>query len=364
MRSTPSPRHVLLAGIAIAAGSCLATAHPTHDSTDSSRSAALQPARPGQPGGDSAPRQMQAIDLPAPAVSITIEGSTRRIRANGLPAHQTGAFPNAHNPNALRPQQHDITLPLVPTIADEPTIARPEFGIALNGVIFDAGTGEFWTPDQPRAFGGGSPWNYEALGHGVDLGLDMNHAHVQPTGKYHYHGLPTGLLNALGSTEAATTMTHLGWAFDGFPIYGPLAHADAADPHSPLRPLRSSYRLKSGQRPTTPDGPGGAYDGTFGLDWEYVDGLGDLDECNGRFGVTPEFPHGTYYYVITDEFPSIPRLWRAIPDPSTQRGPGPGARPGPEGPNTDRTNRRPPPGTPGRRPGPPGSAPTPAPSPR
>ena len=30
------------------------------------------------------------------------------------------------------------------------------------------------------------------------LGTDCNNAHVQPTGAYHYHGLPEGLINRLG----------------------------------------------------------------------------------------------------------------------------------------------------------------------
>ena len=47
--------------------------------------------------------------------------------------------------------------------------------------------------------------------------------------------------------------------------------------------------------------------GTFTQDFEYVAGLGDLDECNGRFGVTPEFPNGIYHYYITDAFPYIQR---------------------------------------------------------
>ena len=56
--------------------------------------------------------------------------------------------------------------------------------------------------------------------------------------------------------------------------------------------------------------PGGKYDGTFTADYEYVAGSGDLDECNGRFGVTPEYPQGIYYYCITEEFPQLARQWR------------------------------------------------------
>ena len=47
--------------------------------------------------------------------------------------------------------------------------------------------------------------------------------------------------------------------------------------------------------------------GAFTQDYEYVDGLGDLDQCNGRYGVTPEFPDGIYYYVVTDNFPFFTR---------------------------------------------------------
>ena len=99
------------------------------------------------------------------------------------------------------------------------------------------------------------------------------------------------------------------------------------DVTSALKRALPSYRLKAGARP---DGPGGAHDGTFGKDWAYVAGSGDLDECNGRMGKTPEFPAGTYYYVLTDDYPFVPRLWRGTPDSSfSRRGPPP--RGGPDG---------------------------------
>ncbi|MEM9064442.1 MAG: YHYH protein [Planctomycetota bacterium] len=285
-----------------------------------------------QPGERRGPGAMQAIELPVTQVSITIEGDSRVIRANGLPEHETGAFPNAGNPNALRPQEHEYRVPLKPTINAEPRRAGPEFGIALNGVIFDAGTGEFWSPNG-RTFGRGE-WNYEALGGGINLGLDANNAHVQPTGKYHYHGVPTGLTEGAGDG-----MVHIGWAADGFPMYAERGHQDPNDADSPVVDLRSSYHLKQGTRPASPSGPGGAYDGTFTLDYEYVEGSGDLDECNGRFGVTPEFPEGTYYYVVTEEFPNVPRYWRGTPDQSWMNRRG-GQRGG-EGEPRERRGRRP-----------------------
>jgi len=70
--------------------------------------------------------------------------------------------------------------------------------------------------------------------------------------------------------------------------------------------VKSSYRTKSAPdagRPATSLYPMG----TFLQDFEYVAGLGDLDECNGRTGVTPEFPKGTYHYFATETFPYLQR---------------------------------------------------------
>jgi len=50
--------------------------------------------------------------------------------------------------------------------------------------------------------------------------------------------------------------------------------------------------------------------------------LGDLDECNGREGITPEFPEGTYYYVITNEYPGVPRCFVGTPSSDFKIGPG------------------------------------------
>jgi hypothetical protein len=111
----------------------------------------------------------------------------------------------------------------------------------------------------------------------------------------------------------ASGPTLIGYAADGFPIYGPLSYSDPNDPSSGLVEMQSSYVLRSGTRPS---GPGGTYDGTFTADWVYSAGSGTLDVCNGRSGVTEEYPDGTYYYVITDEFPYVPRCFAGNPDSS------------------------------------------------
>ena len=274
------------------------------------------------PGGIA--QQQEAGPLPEPKVDIEIKDDFRIITSNGLPNHPTGKFPNRGNPNAIRAQNYTFRMPLKPKAAQQsaPRQGPPRggpvlFGVALNGVPFDPGTAEFWNNDRR--------WNYEALSGKINLGVDANLAHVQPTGAYHYHGLPTGLIAKLQKKGA---MTMLGYAADGFPIYSNWGYSDANDLKSPLRKLRSSYRLKEGQRPDGNDGPGGAYDGTFTVDWEYVKGEGDLDAYNGRTGVTPEYPQGTFYYVLTDEFPFIPRQYYGTPDASFQKGPPPNERGG------------------------------------
>lgn len=244
--------------------------------------------------------------------TITIKGDKRIIDSNGIPDHTVGSFPNRRNPNTIKEQHHHYEVPLNPSIAEntQPMIRQP-FGVALNGVPFDPGTAEFYKRDRE------SEWNYEALSGKVNLGLDENHAHVQPSGSYHYHGLPTALFTKL--SEGKNQMTLIGWAADGFPIYGTYGYTDANDADSAVKVLKSSYQIKNGERPTGDDSPGGNYDGTFTIDYEYIEGSGDLDECGGRYGVTPEFPDGTYYYVLTDDYPFVPRMFRGTPDTSFKR---------------------------------------------
>lgn len=248
-------------------------------------------------------------------VSIKVEGDKRVIQANGWPDHVPGQFPNRGNPNTLRPQSYTFKVTTKPAVAANLTPDNGAFfGVALNGVPFEPGTGEFW--------GGDRRWNYEAMSGFINLGLDQHNAHVQPTGAYHYHGLPIGLMKKLGATT--NKMTMVGYAADGFPIYTNYGYTDPKNTNSPIKKLKSSYRVKDGYRQ---GGPGEKYNGTFTADYEYAKGSGDLDECNGRFGITPEYPQGTYHYYITEEFPQLSRYWKGAPGDGFRKGP-PGGGPG------------------------------------
>jgi len=247
-------------------------------------------------------------DAPAESkVTIELTEYKRIIESNVMPDHKIGRFPNSGNPNSPSEQKFKVSLPLSPQTNEVATKAGGAVGILVNGVLIEAGTGEFFFPEDNSA-----PWNYNALGGAVKLGIDENHAHVQPTGKYHYHGIPTALFKELNVSSTAHSPI-IGWSFDGFPIYGVYGYSDPTNPESKIVANTSSYQLKEGARPVAPEGPGGTYDGAFNDDFKYIEGLGTLDECNGRFTITPEFPEGTYAYFMTTEWPVIPNHYRGTP---------------------------------------------------
>ena len=262
--------------------------------------------------------QAPAAPLPPHMVRIEVKDGVRTITSNGIPDHKPGQFPGRGNPNAISAQSYTFRMPEQPKVNAEPTPHRGLLaGVALNGIVLDPGTAEAWRND-PR-----TGWRQEAISPmtiaGAKMGLDTSNAHVQPNGAYHYHAAPEGLIELLCKAKGVKdgeAMLLIGWSADGFPIYDHHGYSRADDAKSPLKELHSSWRLKKGERPGGDAGPGGAYDGTYTQDFEFVAGSGDLDECNGRVGVTPEFPQGTYYYVITGEFPFISRSFRGTPDRS------------------------------------------------
>ena len=257
--------------------------------------------------------------------SWTSDGTNRLLSGNGIPNHEVGTFPNEQNPNQIKEQNVNKSFSLCPTLVSETGVAvggpAGAIAYAINSVKFDPATGGRCDDDGECSMAQGQGnWNIEALGHDTfDFGDDMNHAHVQPTGEYHYHGMPELLIDFLGDKEG---MILVGWASDGFPVYARNGYAEANNSTSEIIKLKSSYKLKSIPDSGRPDtvtvlnggmGQATTYPntkiemGAFTQDFEYIKGFGDLDECNGREGVTPEFPEGIYYYVVTDDFPFFSR---------------------------------------------------------
>lgn len=267
-----------------------------------------RPARLHTATESAAVRLAPANETVGPArVSIEVSGATRTIVSNGIPSHPVGSFPNRGNPHTITPQEYAFTVTTEPARTGATTASRRWlWGVAVNGVPFEAPTAEYW---HGKRRGG---WNYDALGGAVRLGLDANHAHVQRSGAYHYHSLPTGLMQRLG-WKADAHSPLIGWAADGFPIY-----AVTGDFGNGAQTVRSSHRLKSGARPGG-DQPSGAHDGAFVQDWQYVADSGDLDECNGAVTRSAEFPNGSYAYFITEGYPFVARCWKGTPDPSFRK---------------------------------------------
>lgn len=251
------------------------------------------------------------------------ERGQRRLTANGIPDHAIGRFPNPANRNAPTPQSVSFVATMSPVALSGPGGFVKEPVMGLNGVKFDPGTGGTCKDDVTDATqcglgpGSGGGWRIEALGQDAfDFGEDENNAHVQPGGTYHYHGVPDGMLSE--EALAGEEMALIGWAADGFPVYARYGYGQIGMMIGSPQLMQTSYRLKS--EPDDGRPPVGVVPmGAFMQDWEYVEGLGDLDECNGRFGSTPEFPEGIYHYYATDAYPYVQRCVKGSTDTAPQR---------------------------------------------
>ena len=147
---------------------------------------------------------------------------------------------------------------------------------------------------------------------GVFSYRDQNLWHVDAVAK-HPRSIRSLLPELLSRNDVHSPL--IGFALDGYPIYGPYGW----DEQQNVRRFRSGYRPRAaGTRRKLPAGedlspaqegpPVNAEfpSGTFVEDFEFVKGHGDLDQHNGRFAKTPDFPEGTYaYFLATQEDGSI-----------------------------------------------------------
>ncbi len=239
--------------------------------------------------------------------NVSVSGGSRTIVANGVPDHNVGMFPNGGNPHSISVQDNTFVIAANPTKNSQVTALttgngqpRYWFGILDNSVILAPIAAEFFT--NTSTGNDNTDWNENALSSNISLGTDCNNSHVFPTGMYHHHATPSAYVDDRNIGSATTTQ--VGWAADGFPIYYKYGNKNGS-----VVELTSSFRLKTTDRGG--DGvsaPSGCPDGTYTQDYEYVDGLGDLDECNGY-----EDPTLGYIYVITDTYPSISRCFVGTP---------------------------------------------------
>ena len=107
---------------------------------------------------------------------------------------------------------------------------------------------------------------------------------------------PTKYRELISDNNSTTNHSKIvGWAYDGNPIYGPITNNSVG---TGLTFAESSYIISpindNNYRP-----PQSEYShGYFVNDYIY-DETGDLDEFNGKFTTTPEYPNGVYAYFST-----------------------------------------------------------------
>lgn len=211
-------------------------------------------------------------------VTLTVTGDQRCIVSDGLPEHDTGPWRAGA---VVQAQDHEFCMDATPDLTGAITRDARISGITVTGIPLRPGTAEYYDPASERGYSRdpSSGWNVEGIG---GLIMDEQNAHVDGDGMYHYHGIPSAVTGALDGTL-------FGYAADGFEIH---YFGDNA---------ASSWQLKAGERET---GPGGVHDGTYVQDYEFVEGSGTLDECNGAV------IDGQYAYVATDTFPFFPRCFK------------------------------------------------------
>ena len=250
------------------------------------------------------------------AFCFDIEGHVRKCYTNNIPAHEYGPF--AGN-NTIAGQDFEYSVCLYPEltttateISEDPTSQTcgggTVFGVSNQGVNYSPFARLYFT--NPNTAEENLDWHVEA---DFILNMDLNGGHINNVSRYHYHNIPTDYFNNDLNIDGTSHSPLLGYAADGFPIYYKYLYSDANDIDSSISSFESSFQLKAGTRPG--DGitePNGTYDGNYVEDYEYVTTNSDLDECGGRFGRTPEFPDGTYYYVLTDNWPYIPRCLKGM----------------------------------------------------
>jgi hypothetical protein len=220
----------------------------------------------------------------------TVQYSTANvyISCTCIPGYSIG--PWTGNPNVASNQNFvfKITRTPVQNTGTPVAVGLGHIGVWTNGVsVFNVSDG--------MSYNNQGVWNRNAYfweGPGFDNCL----GHPEQHGEYHHHVSPTCLYNQADSTHHSPI---IGYAFDGYPIYGAYAYTNT-NGTGPIKRMQSSYVVSTATTRTNGPAVSTTYpEGCFIEDYSYSASSGDLDQRNGRFCVTPEYPLGTYAYFVT-----------------------------------------------------------------
>ncbi len=216
-----------------------------------------------------------------PSVQVSCSATELLVTSNGMPSYTF----TPKTPNPLGTQSWSWHVPLHPTLAATNT-----------SIVNRLGTLGFTVTGLP-IYGPteGPVPSTEAYGDPVYNGiLDTCKGHTGPNKEYHNHALLDSSSCGFGVSPV------LGYALDGFPIYGPRGCLDAAC--TQVVTFTSGYELTG--NPKTYSWKAYTYvaksDPTV------------LDACNGR-----TLPDGTYAYVATSTFPYTFGCFRGTPTSQT-----------------------------------------------
>lgn len=253
------------------------------------------------------------------------------VSTNGIPAYVTGPFLDG-NPSLATDQNAIFKFPLTPleNTGTPTSTTMGNIGVFINGVaLFDYRDGVSYKNSTgaeaggPLGGSGDGIWNRDAVV-AEKAGFDCAKGHPA-MGNYHHHQNPSAYdldLNVISTIcnlydadglytiNASQHSPLIGFAYDGFPIYGAYGYQNADGTGGIVR-IKSSYQLRDiTVRTNLADGTdvtdGPAVNSTYPLghykeDYEFIAPASEdyLDEHNGRFCVTPEYPNGTYAYFCT-----------------------------------------------------------------
>ena len=144
-------------------------------------------------------------------VTVTCTDSHAIVTSDTYPDHEMMTGITGTNEQVPVPAEYGAPILLAPTLASTPLTRDAALGVAVNGVpIYDyTGGGEMSQADLAH---------HQAQHDTIQTGqLDACGGHAGRGDDYHYHAAPTCMIEQMANAGDAAI---IGWAFDGFPIYG------------------------------------------------------------------------------------------------------------------------------------------------
>lgn len=247
--------------------------------------------------------------------SVWYDNSNVYVKASGVPSYYSFVNNNG-NHNAAEDKHYVWKLTRAPQAAATPpsNLNGGQCGVMKDGTTF-------FNPEDARSYQNANIWHQLAwYFEGVDF--DASWGHSSPFFEYHHHALDLAFVDTSIHNQHSPL---IGYAFDGYPVYGPYGYTDANDTISAIIRMTPRWQKRNiTQRTTLPGGTslqasqygpaiGGQYPlGCYREDYEFVVSSGTLDTHNGRFGKTPEFPNGVYAYFMTLDSLNAPLYPNAV----------------------------------------------------